>query len=264
MYERYNVDYVKHVIPKTNVSELSKDANLKRIHSYIVYNDGDNYLVQYNICDKNAFNELRMCDVIDELTKSLSNNNTTSHVVTYKMSSLSTLCKMYKPMIVKMAKEQCARWKDLEFEDAIQMCNLTLCNLYYKGYYIHRNLLHRAYNNYILMFVKKDRNKPNMKSLDDAYSKSDDDQLLTIKDMIPDVADIQAKQDEDNLVIERKIVNEMRDIIIDYIGPRQYDQLLREYTNKQTTNWSRKLMMDLKAHLFELGISYKSFNKYYN
>ena len=275
MYNRFELEYIKREINiYDNIAdELQKDLYLKRINSYIVYSNIDNfgclvgYIVQYNVSEHDKFNGLKMTDVYAKLNDALeldAENPCLKRVVTYGQSDLNVMCKMYKPMIIKFAKEQCERWAELDMDDAVQMCNLVLCDLYYKKYYIHRNLLRRAYVNYVLMYFKKDRYKPIIQSLDDKYSKSEDDAELTIKDMVPDVQLINEQEDSENLIVEQRIINEMREILVNYIGQRQYDQLLREYGNKQTTNWSRKLMMDIKAYLFELGITAKSFANYYN
>ena len=151
----------------------------------------------------------------------------------------------------------------LEMEDLIQMCNLVISDLYYKGYYIHKQLIRRAYINYVLMHIRKDKNRVQIISLDQPYNKSDNDNTLRIADMIPDINASNELSDKEDEEVQKRILLEVKDIVIDFIGPRQYDQLLREYSNKQTTNWSRKLMQTIKAHLFEMGISNKSFNKYY-
>ena len=95
------------------------------------------------------------------------------------------------------------------------------------------------------------------------YHKSDDDCNVTIADMVPDTKLLDEQDDKENEEVMTQIITEVKDIIIDLIGPRQYDQLLREYANKQTTPWSRKLMYTIKAKLFDMGITIKSFNKYY-
>lgn len=249
--------------------ELKK---LKRINSYIIY--AQYFLgmltgieIHYNVSQKSKYNTLRLvgtyakiCNQIDEFL----NNPTGKTVVGYGQADLTFLIKQFEPLILKLSKEQKQRWQYLEFEDLTQMCSLVICDLYYKGYYIHKRLIYRAFNNYVLMHIRKDKSRPEIISLEQEYSKSDDDSKLTIKDMIPDVEALNKEEDEYNYEIECKILDEMKSIVIDIIGPRQYDQMLREYTNKQTTNWSRKLMQTIKAKLYDLGINAKSFNKYYN
>lgn len=244
---------------------------LGKINSCIVYNlydenKLDGWRVNFNISQTNKYNTLKPCDVCKYITEhiAISKEGTNSHINCYMQPSIELLIKLYKPLIIKLAKEQHDRWRYLEMEDLIQMCNLVICDLYFKGYYVHKRLLQRAYNNYVLMHIRKDKDKPVVISLEQEYSKTDNDDKVTVADMIPDVKQLNDINDKDDEEVQSKILQEVKDIVIDFIGPRQYDQLLREYTNKQTTPWSRKLMQTIKSHLFEMGISKKSFDKYYN
>lgn len=238
--------------------------NISKIFSYIVYHNNGEFEIQYNISQTNKYNTIKMCEVINNITDAINKYDGLKKVVIYKQPSLELLLKLYKGLIIKLSKEQKQSWQFLELDDLIQMCSLVICDLYYKGYYIHKNLIRRAFINYVLLHIKKERNKPLIVSLEQEYSKKDDDDKVTIADMIPDKQQLYAEIDSDNEEVQRKILQEVKDIVVDFIGIRQYDQLLREYTNKQTTEWSRKLMQRIKAHLFELGISKKSFYKYYN
>jgi hypothetical protein len=165
---------------------------------------------------------------------------------------------------MSLTKFQQQNWQFLEFEDLLQMCRLVLCDLYYKGYYIHKNVLAISFNNYVLMHIRKQKNRPEIISLEQKYEKTSDSNAITIADMIPDTEQLNKQYDEEIKEVDDRILREMKELVIDYIGQRQYDQLLREYSNKQTTNWSRKLMQTIKIHLFKIGISSKDFDRYYN
>ena len=243
----------------------------KKINSYIIYGKyvdkrPASWRIHYNVSQSNKFNTLRSDAVIEHVYKLLQKELETpcnKNIVAYGQGDLEFVIKQYKPLIIKLAKEQHDRWHQLEMEDLIQMCNLVICDLYYKGYYIHKQIIRRSFINYVLMYLRKDKNKPAILSLEQSYVNPNGDDKITLADMIPDRDAVNEMYDKDDYEVHQRILREVKDIVIDFIGPRQYDQLLREYANKQTTNWSRKLMQTIKAHLFEMGISSKSFNKYY-
>lgn len=242
-------------------------SNLEFIYSYIVYSNYKNddfvgWKVRYNVSQNEKYNTIAKQEVINNISKSLSCVPQTK-VATYMQPDLNLLLKLYNPLIKRLATDQHSRWRFLELEDLKQMCRLVICNLYYSGYYIHKNLVFRAFNNYVLLHIRYNRERPMIISLDQLYHKNDDDGDVSIVSMVPDTSLLDDQENKENKEIEEVILNEMKTIVIDYIGLRQYDQLLREYKNKQTTIWSRKLMQQIKAHLFDMGINRKSFNKYY-
>lgn len=274
MYQKNIVTNIAQYISiDSNVEVAVKDMlkDVGNINSFIVYGKYDDdrlegWQIHYNVSQNAKFNVIKVDDVLNKLSNELykSINGEKKYVICHMQPPVELLIKLFKPLIIKLAKEQNERWQYLEMEDLIQMCNLVICDLYYKGYYIHKQLIRRAYINYVLMHIRKDKNKPTVMSLHQEYNKSDDDERVTLEDMIPDTSMVDGINDKYDCEVNKKVLEEVKEIVIDFIGRRQYDQLLREYGNKSTTNWSRKLMTTIKAHLFEMGINIKSFNKYYN
>ena len=264
------------------VQKVSIDANiceevteqlkhLKYIHSYILYgkynksNKLTHWEIHYNISQSSKFNKLKTDVVINKICNDLNEYNAddVKYVQSFLQPDITTLLKQYKPLIFKLAKEMNSKWEFLEMEDLMQMCSFVICDLYYKNYYVHKSLIRRSFTNYVLMHIRKNKDRPTIYSLEQTYRKGDSDENITIADMIPDQLQIEKADDDENDEVFMQIIKEVKEIIVDYIGERQYDQLLREYGNKQTTPWSRKLMGKIKAHLFDMGITRKSFNKYY-
>lgn len=263
------------IIVKVTDNILDKLINsldsVGKVYSCIVYakykdNELKGWRISLNISQNQKYNTLIPSEIAKYISGKMeaSKNQEQTYVVCYMLPPLELVLKLYRPLIYKLADEQHQRWTYLEMPDLIQMCNYVICELYFKGYYIHKRLIRRSYNNYVLMHIRKDKDKPSIVSFEQEYSKSDGDDRITVGDMIPDVEQMYEQEDKDNEEVLCKVLQEVKDIVIDFIGPRQYDQLLREYSNKSTTNWSRRLMVKIKAHLFEMGISAKSFNKYYN
>lgn len=271
MYERNELTCIKQTVKLTDdiYDKITKQLNeIDYIYSYIVYKkykDGEHvgWKIRYNISANSKFNtidtELLPSKIVTCILNTI--NNDKIHVIGYEQPDLSLMLRLYNPLIKTLAKEQHDRWQFLEMEDLRQMCRLVICNLYYSKYYLHKHLIARCFNNYVLMHIRNNKDRPTILSLDQTFKS--DDENMRIADIVSDNSMEIEQEEKDCKEIEDTILREMKEIIIDYIGPRQYDQLLREYKNKQTTIWSRKLMQQIKAHLFELGINKKSFTKYY-
>ena len=87
---------------------------------------------------------------------------------------------------------------------------------------------------------------------------------LLVADVIEDTSLQEERERERVREAELAIFDEVKDIVIDLIGQRQWNELVRDYTNGHTTNWSRKKMQDIKHHFERLGLTRKDFNnKYY-
>jgi len=242
---------------------------VEKIYSYLVYakfvNDKlSGWRVETMVSQTVAYNTILRINAIMEITSLLLNSKkepSTEHIVGYKQPPLEVMIVAFDPLVRKLSRQQQSYWKNLEFEDLCQMCRLVICLLYEKGYYIHKSLLYRAFTNYVLMQLRKSRFCPSITSLDDVICIDQSGNILTAEDML---ADERAEED----MLEFEVIDEINDIlcrkrqvIIDYIGQRQYDQLVREYGNRTTTSWSRKLVYKLKEYLGKRGINSRSFNE---
>ena len=63
--------------------------------------------------------------------------------------------------------------------------------------------------------------------------------------------------------VRAEIIADMRALVQIFITPRQYDQLIREYSNKMTTVEGRKKVNDLKNKLKKLGYDVSIWRRYY-
>lgn len=271
-------DNVLHKVSLTISASLSDDAieelirqsldGIDTIYSYLIYAKYKNdkltgWLIEYNFSQIEKYNTLICQSIISELTESiLSNRNAVQSVVAYKQPSIELMVELYKPLMSKLALEQCERWTELEYDDAFSMCQLTMLKLYKKGYYVHKQLLKRSFENYVLMELRHSRNKPEIISLEQTIFSDGDSEPLSLADMLPDKdAELKREQKEEEEVFNA-IFEEVKEIIVEFIGERQFEQLLRDYGNKHTTPWSRKKMQQIKEKLKKLGITWESFRRY--
>ena len=242
---------------------------LETIYSYLIYAKYEDeklvcWQIEYTVSQTYEYNTLQSSVIVDEIFAILkeSNEKKVSNVIGYKQPSLDIQIQLFEPLINKLALRQCRRWPQLEFEDACQICKMTMLNLYRKGFYLHPTLVERCYNNDILIYIRKDKNKPEIISIDKVIHHDGDNNPLTIGDMLPDTAAEEEAERKDEEDFIKLVFSQVKEIIVELIGERQFDQLMRDYGNKHTTSWSRKKMQQLKTEFNRLGINWKSFYIY--
>lgn len=264
------VDIPVNIVDIENII-LSAFDNIDKIYSYIVYakySDGKlhHWKVEFMLSQHDNYNQLMIADVAKDIANltELSVVSETQKILGYKQPKPEVLLKTYEPLMLKLVKEEHNRWNYLDCEDLLQMCRLVIMRLYRNGYYIHKRLVRRAFNNEVLMHIRKDKNKPIMVSVDSTLYEDDSDDELTLLDTLPDTQAILDEQDMLDEAAKLDIIKAKREIIVKKIGQRQYDQLVREYGNNMSTGWSRKLVFDLHKYLESMNITSKSFNNKYN
>lgn len=244
-------------------------SNVEHIYSYLIYskykdNCLDSWTIEYVFSQMEEYNTLKSQDTVENIVKNLiDSRNVVKHVVGYKQPPIELMLEIYEPLIRSLALHECKKWKEVEFDDAYQSCRLVMLLLYKKNYYIHKSLLKRSFENYILCQLRYEKYKPEILSLESVFYKSDGiNKELTIAETIPDESEEERKKKEEEEFIFNIIFKEVKDIIVELIGQRQFEQLLRDYGMKHTTPWSRKKMQQIKNKFDKLGITWKSFERY--
>lgn len=233
------------------------------IYSYLVYNVyKDNKLtgwqVQYNISQVERYNVLSCKEVIDGILQSISEQrNVAQRVLDYKQPSLDVMLQVYQPLINKLAREQHERWQHLEYEDLVSMCQLTMVKLYNKGYYVHKSLLTRSFQHDVLLMLRGQPYNPDLVSIEQPMPDTGDEQL-TVGDTIRDISQEERQVDEEDRAMFDSLFQAVKRIVVTLYGERQFDQLLREYGNKHTTDWSRRRMQRIKSYFSDNHITKKS------
>lgn len=240
-----------------------------RIYSYIVYftqkDERESYTVKYMISQSESNNTIDTIEATSEILMIIARDKATKkRIIGYRQASLDKLIELMQPLVRRLAITQQRRWQHLEYEDLCQMCNMAIVDLYNKGYYVHKSLVEKTFNNMVLMELRHERDKPIIVPLEQSFDGPDDMEKLTIADILVDPDD-EMRREADEIAANREwTFQEVKDIIIELIGPRQFDQLFRDYSKKHTTAASRKLMQKVKNHFANLGLTKKEFNnKYY-
>lgn len=245
---------------------------IDNIYSYLVYAEYDvsplQYTIQYNISQREELNTLTLNDVLTGVIYAIENVDLSAKkkIIGYGQPSLEIVLETYDPLVHKLARYQNDRWKHYDYEDLCQICRLVMIRLYRKGYYIHRRLLQRSFENEVWMDVKKHKGDKLVVSFEDTFYRplSNSSEELQYADVVPDNDIVEKERIKDEKEVNHLIFEEVKDIVIDYIGVRQWNELMRDYGNNHTTSWSRKTLQRVKKHLAQLGISRKDFiNKYY-
>lgn len=255
-----------------DTNEMIKDTlttitkNLPNLFSYILFYDG-NETACFNICldisNNEKYNticrEMMILDIYGSIVAYRNAGDKPKGVVSFGQPPVDLLAVLYKPLIHKLALEQSDKWKNLEYEDALQMCNLMLVMLYNKDKYISKGLLRRSFNNYVLMSMRHDRNKPKTMSLDTIIA--DNDGEAKLEDIVPDVSNEDLKAAEDKEYIINEVFNRVKKLLCERYSERQFNELFRDYSTKNTTSWSRKKIVDIKKFFAKEGITYETLIK---
>lgn len=241
------------------------------IYSYIIYDKDNMYRVVALVSQTLPYNTLHIDNVIDNVIDSICNKHDpalqlSQNVIGYEQPPLEILLETYKPLIYKLSLQQYHMWPQVELEDLIQMCNLRICVLYQQGYYIHKNLLSRSFANAVLMFLRPEKYKPQTVSLDEISKGKDDETSVNIAETIEDEhanEEMNEVLDEvDGITFEDLVNQECKQIVLEFISPRMYDQWMIEYNTKTVSRQTASQVNALKSKLKMLGISRKNIADY--
>lgn len=239
------------------LSELKTD-----IYSYIVYKRykedvSVGWRIKYTISQTDKYNTLTHDVVLREITAIFKTYTAVKQkIVGYHQPDICIMLQLFDPIVKRLALEQCNKWAILEFDDAYIMCQACMFELYQKGYYLHKDLLRKSFNNKVLMSLRSYKNEPNIVSLEDLILQDED---MSFGDTLED-KELRYKE-EDNEEYEElmRVFDKVKAFCIDIMGERQFEQLFNEYANKRTTSWSRKKLQTLKRMLLIRGITLKNF-----
>ena len=234
--------------------------NLKSIYSYMViaHSTKDNsteswWEIRYNISEADKFNTITIDEFVQEVMSIINNDIMTldmQRVIGFRQPPLECMLQLYQPLICKIARLQCERWPELQFEDVCQIASLCMCILYQKNYYIHKTLLIKTVNNAILQSLRKNKLKPATVSLSDPIkdTSSDSGETLTYADIIEDDNALNEMYEMENVEANKQLLEKRKNAVIKFLGERTYNMLLTEYTNKVTSPYGRMIMNKVKQH----------------
>ena len=223
------------------------------IATWVLYRNVDSFNLVIHTSEESKFNALDKGCVITNVNNAIylalktGLGSEDSAIIGYEQPSLPLLVEMMEPLTVSLAKKAFISWHSyFEYEDLEQICNLCLCDLYNKGYYVHKSLLSRVFNQYIYHQMRiNDHRGYEIVSL--YKTTSVEDESLTIEQSIPDTAAIERAIDEAARKEAEDISDFEKDVIIELIGERRYNEIVRQKKFNSITPQTSKLLSQIKA-----------------
>lgn len=244
-----------------SITELFEHT--ERIYSYVLYNNSDRYTIVYHIAQNEKHNCIDVNCAKTNIINAVIGHKNDKGIISYEQPPLPILVKVLRPLVQSLTKQEHSHWsKQLTFEDIEQMCYLCICELYNKGYYIHKSLVATSLRNAIYYHLRADDHR-GIKIVSLYVKQFSDNEKMMLLDTIKDEAASSIIDDKETEEVKNDIFNEQKQFIIDIIGKRQYDQLVREWTMNSTTGSSRKKVCDLRKEVNRTGMSDKAWVKYY-
>jgi RNA polymerase sigma factor (sigma-70 family) len=153
--------------------------------------------------------------------------------------------------------------RGIEYDDLYQMCMYTMIKLYRANYHLNTSLLKRSFNNEVLMHIRKNKNSPIVLSLDSSSYVNKDGEDIRIEDTVTDYSALYDMYEVEEKDAKEKELDDKKSLVLDVISKRQYDQLVREYGNKITTNAGRHTVSRIKQKLKNKGITPELFFRHH-
>lgn len=251
-----------HISKNLPQSELRKAliqyANAdKKWYSYCIVDKNDEYVLSYHYTGNSKYDTLDAIVSVGNIVSAIYDHDRltpTLKIFSYEQPPIEIMCEVYAPLVKTLARKQQRWWKNIKFNDLVQQCYCTMCELYRNGYYIHKNLLSRAFANDILDYSRRHKVENEiMVSLDTIISGTDD--TLLMKDIICDISEVERRQDELDNEADRVMLAEVKRMVIDKIGIERYNELLIDYSSGSKTQGKNTA---LKYRLKKLISQYKN------
>ena len=238
------------------------------LYSYFIGRKNDDIIikvcyavnVEYNTIDSDN----AKCDIVNAIIDYLV---TLSDVkcIAFGQPPLELILTLYEPMLAKMAHKIHQQWPRYDVEDLLSIANFIVVKCYKLGYYINKSLIWTSLNNEILLENRKVRYEPNVVSLEDKMKKTFkvDSEELTYGDTVEDPTYKAEEEQKDEQQLDQYVFEQVKQLIIEKIGERQWDRLWRDYSKSHTTNCTRQTMKRMKSYFEELGLTRQDFINHY-
>ena len=246
------------------IQEIVDSSVTSNLYSYFVGRKEDVIVIKTVISAVPEYNTLNKQESIEYINEKITDYIATlsqNKCVCFGQPPIDLIVELYQPMIQKMATRLQTHWKQFEFDDLVAIGNKVMVELYQKGYYLNKSLIWTTFNNEILVKCRKLKYQPIIVSI---YDKTNSDikvdsEELTYGDMIEDESYVEEKEREDEQQLEKYVFEQVKSIIIEKIGERQWDRLWRDYGKGHAEVNSRATMRRLKAYFDELGLTRQDF-----
>lgn len=230
-------------------------ANCKTptLYSMILRRANDGWKITYHRASIEAYNTVTLLAIIEELDYFQRVGTADSCFI---QPSLEIMLQVFNPYICSLARQYSQKWREIEYDDAYAIAENSMCILYSKGYYINKNILKRTVENDIIYSLRHRKRATYDVSMDDLVNNEED---IRISDMLQDKQVDIERESKEELEEMLQVLDKVRAIVISHYSKRQYEQLLKAYGTKNTDEWSRKTMYNLKRLFAQHGWTYSFF-----
>ena len=231
-------------------------ANYTHCFSYYVCNNNGIFKVRFNMSTNNKYNELDIKNCIADIINIIDNTDKEG-VIGYGQSSLEANIEIFKPLYAKLVEETHRKWPMYDSNDLYQICMYVICKLYKRNYYLHKHLIIKSFKHEIWCEQRRRLNKQGdytVVSIENIVIGKDNDDASPYE-IIPDEKYENIVEKTENEDYVNSLLNELKNILRKSVTTRQWDQLLIEYGDKHTTNWSRMMVRRIKERLKKKNIT---------
>lgn len=233
-----------------------KDVPDGLLYSYTVRKgqdkQGDNrYLVSYCVSQTARYNTVNIHCAIANIVNAIYNTHKQRGIIAYEQPTLDILVDVLEPLVHTLVVRQHKRWQRFTYDDLKQECFLVLCTLYRKGYYIHKLLLQRSFDNAVYLRLRKLSRDHIMVSLDAQLGGNVEG--LTIADSVIDEQEqYEREQAEQNEILQQEFALQ-RELVLDIISERQYSDIIRQYRTKTVDGRTASRVHKIKNSMIKKG-----------
>lgn len=257
-----NCDWSK-IYREVQILQQIRNMDIDNVYSVLVLRFENYWSIQLNIFDKGEYNTLLIDNILQDIFTIIDINklcNTSRTIIGYIQPSIELMLRAFNPLIVSITYKAVKRWQQLDFDTAYDLAQVTMFELYNKNYYIHLNLFKQCYNNNVLLYLRSSKKDTQyLVSLEEIIVQASKNDTFTIQDTLIDKEDFNRRVDQETDELRQSVFRRVKDILILYMGERQFNQLLRDYQNHNTTSWSRTKMHQIRQIFTKYGWTISDF-----
>lgn len=235
-------------------------------YMFIVYYKNNTYKAVISISSVDTNNTYGLASFIWSITCNIAkhealsdDNKNKERIVYFVQPPLNITLVSYDPLCRKLAYTMSKRWSCFTYDDLLQDCRLCICDLYNRGYYVNNWLIQRTFVNKCLQWIRKHKASFSDVSMNTVINTYKNENTITYNDVLEDKQTSETFDNIETDSLKQYMYQCIKDFIVENIGQRGYEQLLRDYGNKTTTNWSRLTVRDIKRKMKRQGITKNTF-----
>ena len=189
--------------------------------------------------------------VVNEIFVKNNHNNSRKSKARYVQPSLEQWLEIFRPMLFDMVNRAYPFYQKLFAKDElVSTLYLVIVKLYQKNYYLHKNLVYRAFLNELNMECRRLKHHQDDMSIDQpVQGDTDDDAPMTLKDQIVDPVSIDITQQLTTYTLKdywEDTLEKIKKAMLSHMSHLSYERLLFQIEHKCIDNANAKLLQRLR------------------